>query len=346
MTTTKTVESPKTGEITLVTITNASGASVVLSTLGAGIVEVNVPDKDGNITDVTIGYKDPTDYLADGPCAGKVPGRYANRIAKGKFSIDGTEYQLAINNGPNALHGGPTGFQNRNWTVESIFDNAVVFAYTSADGEEGYPGKLSVKAEYVWTDDNELRLHLTATTDKKTIINLTNHAYFNLAGHATGSVLDHILKLNASHYLPTDPTSIPTGEIAPVAGTPMDFTTPKAIGRDIKADFEALIIGKGYDHCWVIDNYEPGKIQSVAVLTDPMSGRSVEIDSDQPGVQVYTGNWLDGAPVNKAGGEYKDYDAVALECQDFPDAPNKPNFPSTILAPGEEYSRNIIFRFK
>lgn len=345
MITTKNVPSPKTGDITLITITNTSGASVVISTLGAGIVEVNVPDRNGKMADVVLGYKNPADYLADGPCAGKVPGRFANRIAKGLFTIDGTEYHLAINNGPNALHGGPTGFQNRNWKVESIFDNAVELSYTSADGEEGYPGKLVAKATYLWTDDNELKLQLTATCDKKTVVNLTNHAYFNLAGHASGTVLNHTLRLAAANYLPTDDTLIPTGEIAPVAGTPMDFTTPKALGKDIKADFPALNYGKGYDNCWVIDGYEPGKLRTIAVLEDPESGRKLEVATTQPGVQVYTGNWLEGAPENKAGGRYSDYDGVAIECQGFPDAPNKPAFPSALLCPGEEYRQEIIFRF-
>ncbi len=345
MITTKNVPSPKTGDITLITITNTSGASVVISTLGAGIVEVNVPDRNGKMADVVLGYKNPADYLADGPCAGKVPGRFANRIAKGLFTIDGTQYHLAINNGPNALHGGPTGFQNHNWKVESIFDNAVELSYTSADGEEGYPGKLVAKATYLWTDDNELKLHLTATCDKKTVVNLTNHAYFNLAGHASGTVLNHTLRLAAANYLPTDDTLIPTGEIAPVAGTPMDFTTPKTLGKDIKADFPALNYGKGYDNCWVIDGYEPGKLRSIAVLEDPESGRTLEVATTQPGVQVYTGNWLEGAPENKAGGRYSDYDGVAIECQGFPDAPNKPAFPSALLCPGEEYRQEIIFRF-
>lgn len=345
MITTKNVHSPKTGDITLLTITNPSGASVVISTLGAGIVAVNVPDCNGKMADVVLGYKNPADYLADGPCAGKVPGRFANRIAKGLFTIDGTEYHLAINNGPNALHGGPTGFQNRNWKVEFIFDNAVELSYTSADGEEGYPGKLVAKATYLWTDSNELKLQLTATCDKKTVVNLTNHAYFNLAGHASGTVLNHTLRLAAANYLPTDDTLIPTGEIAPVAGTPMDFTVPKALGKDIKADFPALNYGKGYDNCWVIDGYEPGKIRTIAVLADPVSGRTLEVATTQPGVQVYTGNWLEGAPENKDGGHYSDYDGVAIECQGFPDAPNKPAFPSALLSPGEEYRQEIIFRF-
>lgn len=318
---------------------------MVLSSLGAGIVSVIVPDRQGRMADVTIGYRNPADYLSDGPCAGKIPGRYANRIARGRFTIDGTEYQLAINNGPNALHGGPTGFQNRIWDSRENGDRRVIFTYHSADGEEGYPGNLTVTAAYTWDDDNTLTLDLRAETDKATVINLTNHAYFNLSGHDSGSVLDHELLLYASRYLPTDETLIPTGEMAPVAGTPMDFTAPKAIGRDIKEDFPALRYGKGYDNCWVIDSHTPGEGRPAAQLRDPRSGRTLDIWTTQPAVQVYTGNWLDGCPTSKSGHEYRDYDAVAIECQAMPDAPNQASFPSAILRPGEEYRQTIKFKF-
>lgn len=334
----------KKGDITLLTIVNASGASVTLSTLGAGIVSVNVPDREGRMADVVLGYADPADYMADGPCAGKIPGRYANRIAKGRFSVGGREYQLAINNGPNALHGGPTGFQNRLWTVEKVEGDTVEFSYTSSDGEEGYPGQLKVTATYRWNDANELSLDLRAVTDSETVVNLTNHAYFNLGGHDSGSVLAHELWLGASRYLPTDDTLIPLGELAPVAGTPMDFTEAKPLGRDIKADFPALNYGKGYDNCFVIDGAD-GTLRDVARLTDPVSGRILTVSTTQPGVQVYTGNWLAGSPANKAGRSYEDYDGVAIECQNFPDAPNRPWFPPAVLRPGEEYHQTIVFRF-
>lgn len=334
----------KKGDITLLTIVNASGASVTLSTLGAGIVSVNVPDREGRMADVVLGYADPADYMADGPCAGKIPGRYANRIAKGRFSVGGREYQLAINNGPNALHGGPTGFQNRLWTVEKAEGDTVEFSYTSADGEEGYPGQLKATATYTWNDANELSLDLRAVTDSETVVNLTNHAYFNLGGHDSGSVLAHELWLGASRYLPTDDTLIPLGELAPVAGTPMDFTEAKPLGRDIKADFPALNYGKGYDNCFVIDGAD-GTLRDVARLTDPVSGRILTVATTQPGVQVYTGNWLAGSPANKAGRSYEDYDGVAIECQNFPDAPNRPGFPPAVLRPGEEYHQTIVFRF-
>lgn len=328
------------------TLINSLGASVVLSTVGAGIVSVNVPDRAGNMADVVLGYQNPADYMNDGPCAGKIPGRYANRIARGLFTLGGHEYHLAVNCGPNHLHGGPTGFQNRIWRVVRADENSVEFAYTSADGEEGYPGRLDVTARYTWNDACELRLELSAVTDRNTVLNLTNHSYFNLAGHDSGSALDHLLQLNAHRWLPTDDSLVPSGELADVAGTPMDFTAPKPLGRDIHADFDALRFGNGYDNCWAIDGFESGhELRMAARLTDPKSGRTLEVITDQPGVQVYTGNWLTGSPLGKGGYEYKDYDAVAIECQDFPDAPNKPGFPKTGLHPGETYSRTIIFRF-
>lgn len=332
-------------DIKLITLTNSGGASVVLSPLGAGIIEVNVPDSHGNMADVALGYKNPADYMADGPCAGKVPGRFANRIGAGHFTLDGKEYTLAVNNGPNALHGGPTGFQNRLWTIVEADSRKAVFTYTSADGEEGYPGKLTVTATYTWSDDCVLTLKIEAVTDAPTIINLTNHAYWNLNGHNAGSVLNHKLQLKAAKWLPTDEFLLPTGEIADVTGTPMDFTKPTALAEGNSADFPAIKYGKGYDNCWVIDDHEPGKVQQVAWLSDPVSGRTLTVSTDQPGVQVYAGCWLAGSPANKAGRSYNDYDGVAIECQNFPDAPNKPGFPSPVLRPGEKYTRTISFAF-
>jgi aldose 1-epimerase len=336
------------GEITLYTLTNATGASVTLSSLGAGIVKTEVPDRNGKLDDVVIGYADPADYIADGPCAGKIPGRFANRIAKGHFTLDGKDYTLAINNGPNALHGGPTGFMNRIWDSEAnAQEGTVTFYRTSPDGEEGYPGNLTVKATYAWTDDNVLTLRLQAETDAPTVINLTNHAYWNLEGHNAGSILDHELQLECSRYLPTDDTLIPTGEFAPVAGTPMDFTTPKKIGRDIKTDFPALNYGKGYDNCWVAHGpIRKGELKTVAILSSEPSGRILEVSTTQPAAQVYTGNWLAGSPANKAGRPYDDYDGVAIECQNMPDAPNHADFPSAVLRPGEKYDETIKFSFK
>lgn len=332
------------GEITLVTLTNASGASVMLTSLGAAIVEVNVPDRNGRMGNVALSYGDPLDYIKDTACLGKVPGRYANRIAKGHLEVDGVVYELATNNGPNALHGGPTGFQHKNWESELIEDG-VRFTYRSAAGEENYPGNLTAVAEYRWNDENQLTLNLKAETDAATVVNLTNHAYWNLEGADAGSILDHELKIEAEGWLPTDETQIPTGEIAPVVDTPMDFREFKKIGKDINADFEALKIGKGYDHCWVVKGWEENKMQDVVTLKDEKSGRTMVVSSDQPGVQIYTGNWLSGSPKNHSGRSYEDYEGVAIEMQGFPDAPNKPQFPSQLLKPGDIYSRTIRFSF-
>ncbi len=332
-------------EILKYTLENKAGASVVLSSIGAGIVSINVPDRDGRLADVVIGYPKAESYFGDGPCAGKCPGRYANRIANGKFSLDGEEYTLPVNNGPNHLHGGPDGFQNKVWDSR-IDGEAVEFMYYSPDAEMGYPGNLKVVARYQWSEDNRLQLTFTAQSDKATVVNLTNHVYFNLDGEGSGSVLEHVLKLNASEYLPSDPTLIPLGDSEPVAGTPMDFINPKPIGRDIKADFEPLRIGKGYDHCFVIDDYAEGQLADAAQLYSPKSGRKVKISTTQPGIQVYTGNYLDGCPEGKNGHIYHDYDAVALECQHYPDCPNHPDYPSTVLRPGQTYEQAIIWAFE
>lgn len=324
------------------TITNASGASVVLSNVGAGIVSINVPDRNGKLGDVVIGYGKAENYFADGPCSGKVPGRFANRIAKGKFTLDGVEYTLPINNGPNHLHGGPEGFQNQVWESRKS-KGGVEFMYISADGEMGYPGNMKVVVRYDWSENNELQLTFSAKSDRKTIVNLTNHVYFNLNGK--GSVLRHYLKLNASEYLPTDETLIPLGESEPVAGTPMDFLNMKTLGRDIKKDFPALNYGKGYDACWCIDGYMPGQLQDAAELYSKVSGRVLKVVTTQPGVQVYTGNYLSGCPAGKKGRIYHDYDAVAIECQHYPDSPNKPEYPSVVLEAGKTFREAIIFAF-
>ena len=331
-------------EIKTYTLTNKSGASVTLSSLGAAIQKIIVPDKDGKLADVVIGYDNLENYFADGPCAGKCPGRYANRIAEGSLEIDGKIYSLPINNGPNHLHGGPEGFQNKIWESRKDGD-AVEFMYFSEDGEMGYPGNLKVVARYEWSEQNELRLTFTAKCDAPTVVNLTNHSYFNLDGHDSGSVLDHTLKLNASLYLPTDETLIPLGEPDPVAGTPMDFLKPKKLGQDIKEDFPALNYGKGYDACWIIDGYQKGQLAEAAELKAAKSGRTLKVYTTQPGIQVYTGNWLKGCPEGKGGAVYDDYCAVALECQHFPDSPNNPDYPTTLLKPGETFEEAIIFAF-
>lgn len=335
------------GDIHLFTLSNGQGMTVELSSLGAGIVSVVVPDKGGNLADVALGYKDPLSYLYDGPCAGKTPGRYANRICKGRFMLDGELYQLAVNCGPNALHGGPEGFQNQLWDSE-IRPNGILFTYLSKDGEEGYPGNLKVEVEYTLEKEfNRLTIDLRATTDRKTIVNLTNHTYWNLKGEAAGNALDHLMTMRCSRFLAGDDTLVPSGEMPFVAGTPMNFTVAKRLGDDIKADFPAINYAKGYDSSWVVDNWEKGKYQDcIVVLEEPESGRRLEIGSTQPAAHVYTGNWLSGSPTSKSGKDYKDYDGVAVEMQGMPDAPNRPEFPSQVLNPGEHYHETITFTFK
>ncbi len=326
----------------MIHLINKSGASVMLTERGAGIVSIVVPDRNGVMGDVVLGYRNEESYLADGPCAGKIPGRFANRIDGGRFTLDGKEYQLVKNHPDYQLHGGPDGFSNRLWKASQISDTEVVLTLDSPDGDQGYPGNMHVEATYTWGEDNSLTLSIKATTDAPTILNLTNHTYWNLDGEDSGSILDHVLKLNASRWLATSEALIPTGELAPVEGTPMDFRTAKPIGRDIKADFPALKYGKGYDNCWVLDGAPDLKL--AAELSSAASGRRLEIWTDQPAAQVYTGNWLDGSPISKSGRPYRDYDGVAIECQGFPDAPNHPDFPSCVLRPGETYSRTIIFK--
>lgn len=335
---------PEGDAVIVYTMRNSKGYEVELCNMGAAIVAVRVPDKDGNVGDVALGYENRMDYITEGPCMGKVPGRYANRIAKGFFELDGKEYHLAINNGPNALHGGPTGFHKSLWEGR-VEENRVVFAIDSPDGHEGYPSDLYVEAVYDWDEENTLELTLLAQTNGATIINLTNHAYFNLKGAGEGNIKEHTLRLNASHYLPTDQTLVPTGELRSVEGTPMDFRTAKPIGRDMDTEFDALIFGKGYDNCWPIDNYKEGEIQEAALLSEPTSGRTLRVLTDQPAVQVYTGNWLSGCPMGKGDKRYEDYSGVAIECQGYPDAPNKPQFPCQVLRKGERYERHIIFQF-
>ena len=331
-------------EIYKYTMTNASGASVVLGSIGAAIVGINVPDRDGKLADVVIGYPDAASYFADGPCAGKIPGRFANRIAKGRFTLDGKEYTLPINNGPNHLHGGPEGFQNQVWDSR-IEGDAVEFMYFSQDGEAGYPGNLKVVAHYEWSEDNELKLSMTAETDAPTVVNLTNHVYFNMDGEGSGDIKDHVLKLNASEYLPTDDTLIPLGESEPVAGTPMDFISGKTLGEEIDADFPALKFGKGYDNCYLIDGWTPGQLQDAAELYSPKSGRVVKVVTSQPGIQIYTGNWFEGCPAGKNGHTYHDYWGVAMECCHYPDSPNEPDYPPVTLRPGEVFEQAIIWAF-
>ncbi|MBQ4279251.1 MAG: galactose mutarotase [Rikenellaceae bacterium] len=335
---------PEGEAVVLYTMTNAGGASVGLTNIGAAITSISVPDRDGRLADVALGYEAFDSYFNDGPAMGKIVGRYGNRIANGAFTLDGTEYRLARNNGPNHLHGGPRGFGNRIW-ASRVETDRVVFSLTSPDGDERYPGELGCEVVYDWDDDCRLEITLFARSDAPTIVNLTNHAYFNLAGEGSGTVLGHTLQLNASHYLATDPTLIPTGALVPVAGTPLDFTAAKPLGRDIDTDCEALRYGNGYDQCFAVDGWQPGQVAEVGTLADPVSGRRMTILSSQPGLQLYTGNYLQGCPSGKHGHDYRNRDGVALECQGFPDAPNHPDFPSQVLRPGETYVQKIVYRF-
>ena len=326
------------------TMTNANGASVSLTNIGAAITAISVPDHAGHLADVVLGYEAFDSYFNDGPAMGKIVGRYGNRIARGIFTLDGQEYRLAQNNGPNHLHGGPRGFGNRIWSSRVETDR-VVFSLTSPDGDERYPGELGCEVVYDWDDDCRLEITLYARCDAPTIVNLTNHAYFNLSGEGSGSVLGHTLQLNASRFLPTDATLIPTGELAPVKGSALDFTTAKTLGQDIDCECDPLKYGNGYDQCFVVDDWMQDEMKEVGTLFDPVSGRKMVIFSSQPGIQVYTGNYLQGCPTGKHGHIYNNRDGVALECQGFPDAPNHPNFPSQTLRPDQTYVQKIIYRF-
>ena len=337
-------KTPDGKDIFLYTLRNSTGASVQLADIGAAIVSIAVPDKHGALGDVVLGYRNATDYFGDGPCAGKIPGRFANRIACGRFTLDGKIYRLPLNDGPNHLHGGPDGFQNQFWESH-IEGESVVFSYLSKDGEAGYPGNLLVIARYEWSEDHELRLTLSAKTDAPSIVNLTNHAYFNLDGAESGSVLNHLLEIPSSRWLPMDAGFIPTGEIASVEGTPMDFSHRKPIGKDMAADFKALREGKGYNACYLIDKKEGEDLALAATLWAVHSGRRLDILTTQPSLMLYTGNWLKRCPAGKTGRLYEDYDAVALECQHTPDAPNQKDFPTTVLRPGEVLEETIVWQF-
>lgn len=340
----KTIGHPK-GEIEIFEIRNASGATVTLSNVGAGILSVNVPDREGRLANVSLCYGDPADYLGDGPCMGKTPGRIAGRITNSTFTLDGKQYHVDPNIAPHHLHGGAEGFANKLWKGVAECGK-VMFMLISPDGDQGYPGTLDAEVTYSWSDDNELRIDYRAQTDKPTVVNLTNHAYFNLSGENSGPMLGHTLRLYASKWLPANDKLIVTGELAAVEGTPMDFRTAKKIGRDMKEDFAPLNYGKGYDNCWVADAWkDDGALNLVAELYDETTGRKLEVSSTHPGIQVYGGNWLGGSPLNPEGRSYNDYDGIAIECQRFPDSPNNPHFPSVVLRPGEEYRQTIAFRF-
>lgn len=332
------------------TLTNDSGMAVTILTYGAIIQSLTVPDKNGDPANVVLGFDNADDYATKSPYFGAIVGRYANRIAKGTFTLDGQTYTLPINNDPNSLHGGDTGFDKQIYAARPFTDAdgpALELSRTSPDGEEGYPGALTYAVTYTLTQDNVLRIAYTATTDKATVVNLSNHSYFNLAGEGSGSIVDHVLQLNASHYTPVDETLIPTGAIAPVAGTPFDFTTAKAIGRDLRDGSDPqIVIGRGYDHNFVINRTAGDTaLALVARVEEPTSGRVLEVHSTEPGVQFYSGNFLDGTFAGTSGKVYRQTDAFALETQHFPDSPNQPDFPSTMLKPGETFASTTEWRF-
>lgn len=334
----------RTGEVVeLYTLTNDAGLKAKVTTWGACLVAMEVPDRQGRMSDITLGFDTLEPYLGAHPHFGVTTGRFANRIARGRFTLDGVTYQLGLNNGANHLHGGVTGFHHRNWKAEPVAGgNAVRFAYTSADGEENYPGALKIAVTYTLTAKNELRIDYEATTDKPTVLNLTNHAYWNLAGAGEGDVLGHEVKLHASHFVPVDATSIPTGKIEPVAGGPMDFTTAKTLAKDF-----AQMTGEpgGYDHNFCIDQAQPNAMTLAAEVYEPKSGRVMNISTTEPGIQLYTGNYLDGSGTGKGGKVYRKNYGFCLETQHYPDSPNQPAFPSTVLRPGQVFRSTTVHTF-
>ncbi len=331
--------------VTLYTLRNQRGMEVDITNFGAAVVSLKTPDRQGKFADVVLGYDDLAGYENDKSYFGATIGRYGNRIAHGKFTLNGATYTLAKNDGENSLHGGLKGFNKVVWEAKDVSSGgvpALQLNYTSKDGEEGYPGNLAVQVTYTLTNDNELRIDYRATTDKPTVANLTNHSYFNLAGQ--GDVLQHQLRLHASQFTPVDATLIPTGALKSVRGTPFDFTSPTAIGAHINDNDEQLRLGHGYDHNFVVDG-EAGKLRPAAEVYEPTSGRTIEVLTTEPGVQFYGGNFLDGTTRGKNGTMYQRRAAFCLETQHFSDSPNKPNFPSTVLNPGTPYQSTTIYKF-
>jgi aldose 1-epimerase len=333
----------------LYTLKNKNGMVAQITNFGAKIVSIYVPDRNGNFADIVLGYESIEQYVKGNPYFGAICGRYANRIANGRFVIDDVTYQLPVNNGPNSLHGGPDGFNNQVFDAKEVITTPdgerVEMVYLSRDGEMGYPGTVTLKVTYSVTNSNELRLDYEATTDKATHVNICSHSFFNLAGEGNGDILKHELTINADKYTPVSEVLIPTGELKDVEGTPMDFRKPEIIGKRINDNFDQLLYGKGYDHNWVINRKKPGELTLAAVCYETQSGRVMEVHTTQPGTQLYTGNWLDGSDKGKGGKSYGMRSALCLETQNYPDSPNKPGFPSTLLHPGEVYKHTCLHKF-
>ncbi len=333
--------------VEIYTLQNVRGTTARILTYGGIVQSLSVPDRQGRLADVVLGYERMADYEAGNAYFGALVGRYGNRIAGGKFTLDGLTYILATNNGPNSLHGGLIGFDRVIWRAQSQLTPqglALILKYTSKDGEEGFPGNLEVTATYTLTEDNALKLEFQATTDKPTICNLTHHSYFNLAGHGQGGILDHVVDIQADQITPVSEVLIPTGELLSVTGTPFDFRQPTAIGSRIEAAHLQLQYGAGYDHNWVI-NKPPGQLGLQARVTEPTSGRVMEVWSDEPGMQFYAGNFLDGAIPGKGGAAYPRRSGFALEPQHYPDSPNQPQFPSVVLRPGQTFRSTMLYKF-
>jgi aldose 1-epimerase len=334
-------------KVEIYTLTNAHGIEAHIMTYGASIVSLKTPDRTGHFKNIVLGFDSLDNYTAGVPYYGATVGRYANRIAKGRFTLDGTGYQLALNDGPNSLHGGGRGFDKRVWKADAVTGtehNVLRMTYVSAAGEEGYPGELTARVRYRLTEDDSLAIEFEATTTAPTPVNLANHAYFNLSGDPQHAILDQLLTIYADRFTPVDATLIPTGELRAVAGTPFDFRTPHAIGGRIDAADEQLALGKGYDHNWALNAAHDTALRPAAVLTDPGSGRFMEIHTTQPGLQFYSGNFMNGQVAGQ-GSVYRYRTGLCLETQHFPDSPNHPDFPSTILRPGETYSEKTLLHF-
>jgi len=328
-------------------LTNSHCMRVKIITYGGIIQSLSVPNRNGRTRNVALGFSNLDDYVEQNdPYFGAIIGRYANRIANGEFTLDGVTYELPVNNDPNTLHGGPKGFHTKVWDAQPLQDADSVgleLDYTSRDGEQGFPGRLETQVRYTLTENNALRMHYLATTSKPTVVNLTNHSYFNLGGEGTGTIYDHRLKINANHYTPVDSTLIPTGRIARVAGTPFDFRTSKTVGARIRNSHPQLLTGLGYDHNYVLNGGRG--LRPAARLTDPKSGRVLHILTTEPGIQFYSGNFLDGTLIGTSGHTYRQSDGLALETQHYPDSPNQRDFPSTVLRPNATYDTTTVFRF-